>query len=350
MINLTIDDTEIRVPEGTTVLNAARKYGITIPTLCADPRLKAYGGCRLCIVKVEGMPRPVSSCTTPVSESMKVTTKSKQLHRLRRTVVELLLSDHPNDCMVCARAGDCTLQELAYEFEIRENRFSGGAMRNYKDDHDANPFVQRDMEKCVLCGKCVRVCDEVMGVNAIDFAFRGLSAKICTPFEKDLDCEFCGQCISVCPTGALTSKVWAGQPRQKDVKYTDTICPYCGCGCNITLHTQQNKIVGVSSRSTNINDGWLCVKGRFGLKFVNSPDRLTTPLIRDKKGGELKPATWDEALDLVSKRLIDIRDAHGPDSLAGIASGRVSNEDNYMFQKFFRAQIGTNNVDHCARL
>ena len=349
MIDLTIDSRQVSVKEGTTIMDAARELGILIPSLCYDPRLKPYGGCRLCIVEIEGMSRPVSSCTTPVAERMVVTTHNDHLYRLRRTILELLLSDHPNDCMVCERAGDCTLQDLAYFYGLRDNRFRG-EMRKF-EEHDANPFIQRDMNKCVLCGKCVRVCDEVMGVNAIDFAYRGLSTRISTPYEKDLDCEFCGQCMSVCPTGALTSKVWAGEGRRRmDVKYTDTICPYCGCGCNITLHSVRDRIVKVNSRADNGNKGWLCVKGRFGYEFVNSPDRLTTPLIRREKNGDLEPATWNEAISLIAGRFEDIRYKHGPDALAGLASGRVTNEENYAFQKFFRAVIGTNNIDHCARL
>lgn len=348
MVDFTINNKSVSAPEGTSVLEAIRKLGISIPTLCYDKRLKPYGGCRLCIVEIEGVSRPISSCTTPVAQDMVVTTHSPRLYRLRRTIVELLLSDHPKDCMVCAQAGDCMLQELAYFYGLRKLRFQGET-RKYKMS-DANPFIMRDMEKCVLCGKCVQVCDHVMGINAIEFAYRGLASKISTPFEKDLDCEFCGQCVSVCPTGALTHKVWFGESRMKDVKFTDTVCPYCGCGCNITLHSVKNRIVGVSSKVKNKNDGWLCVKGRYGLKFVNRPARLTTPLIRKKKGGDLEPASWGEALDLIAGKFTKIKDKHGADALAGIASGRVTNEDNYAFQKFFRAVIGTNNVDHCARL
>lgn len=348
MIELTIDDKKVTVSKGTSVLQAARQADIHIPTLCYEPRLKPYGGCRLCIVEIKGMLRPVSSCTTPAVDGMEVTTHSDRLYRLRRTVVELLLSDHPYDCMVCTRAGDCRLQELAYIFGLRLNRFHG-AKRHYTDD-DQNPFIERNMAKCILCGRCVRVCNEVMGVHAIDFAYRGFTSKICPPFEKDLDCEFCGQCLSICPTGALTNRVRPGENRWMDVKYTDTVCPYCGCGCNITLHTVRDKIVGITSKPDSVNEGWLCVKGRFAHDFINSPERLKTPLIRKKKGGKLEPASWDEALDLVAERLGDIRDKHGPDALAGVASGRVTNEGNYGLQKFFRTVIGTNNIDHCARL
>lgn len=347
MISLTINDRKVTVPEGTSVLEAARQLEIEIPTLCYDSRLKPYGGCRLCIVSIEGMSRPVTSCTTPAAEGMVVKTDAPHLYRLRRTIVELLLSDHPNDCMVCARAGDCTLQELAYFYKLRENRFHGE--RKEHDRIDNNPFIKREMNKCILCGLCVRVCDEVQGVNAIDFAYRGFNAKICPPYERDLDCEFCGQCVAICPTGALTGKVWAGEGRQKNVEEVDSICGYCGCGCNITLHTIRDRVVRISSRPETHNQGWLCAKGRFGYEFINRDDRLKTPLIRRQKGGELEPATWGEAYELIIDRFQEIVAEHGPDALAGLASARCTNEENYAFQKFFRTVIGTNNVDHCAR-
>ena len=347
MISLTINDTKVEVPEGTTILEAAHALKIAVPTLCYDSRMKPHGGCRLCLVEVEGMPKPVTSCTTPAVNGMVVQTESDRLYRLRKGVVELLLSDHPNDCMVCIRAGNCTLQELAYRFNIRKSKYSGETRDH--DRIDKNPFVLREQNKCVLCGLCVRVCDEVQGVGAIGFAGRGFDAKICSPFEHDLDCEFCGQCISVCPTGALSAKAWVGHPRHEGVAQTETTCGYCGCGCNITLHTHGNEVARVSSRADNHNRGWLCVKGRFGYEFINSPDRLTTPLIRPEKGAELKPASWEEALTLIASKFTQIRDEHGGDALAGLASARCTNEENYMFQKLFRAGLGTNNLDHCAR-
>jgi predicted molibdopterin-dependent oxidoreductase YjgC len=347
MIKLFINNQSIEVAEGTTVLEAAQKLKINIPTLCYDARMKPHGGCRLCLVEIEGMPKPVTSCTTPVAKGMNVTTESDRLYRLRKGIVELLLSDHPNDCMMCIRAGSCTLQELAYRFNIRKSKYQG-EMRDH-DRVDVNPFIMREQNKCVLCGLCVRVCDEVQGVGAIGFSNRGFDAKVCSPFENDLDCEFCGQCVSVCPTGALSAKAWAGHPRHEGVEQTESTCSYCGCGCNITLHTHGNEVTRVSSRSDNHNSGWLCVKGRFGYEFINSPDRLTTPLIRKEKKGELEPATWDEALDLVASKFLDIKEKDGPRALAGLASARCTNEENYMFQKLFRAAIGTNSVDHCAR-
>ena len=347
MISLTIDDRKIEAPDGATVLEAARLARIDIPTLCHDPRMKPFGACRLCIVDIAGLPRPVTSCTTPATEGMVVVTTSSRLERLRKSTVELLLSDHPNDCMVCIQAGQCSLQELAYRYGIRENRYQGAVRRHNRVD--ANPFILREQDKCVLCGLCVRVCEEVQGVGAIGFANRGFEADICPPFKKDLDCEFCGQCVSVCPTGALSAKMWAGQPRLESTVGTETTCTYCGCGCNLTLHTSGDKVVRVTSRADSHNRGWLCVKGRFGYEFIASPERLTTPLIRRQKGGALEPASWDEALDLVASRLAAIKAEHGADAVAGLASARCTNEENYLFQKMLRAGIGTNNVDHCAR-
>lgn len=347
MLNINIDGKAVSVTKGSTVLEAAKQLGIDIPTLCHDSRLKPFGACRLCIVEIDGMPKPVTSCTTPATEGMVVKTNSARLYRLRKNTVELLLSDHPNDCMVCTSSGDCTLQELAYLYGIRENRFVGEVRDHKRTDH--NPFITRDQNKCVMCGLCVRVCDEVQGVGAIGYAERGFEAKVIPPFGHDLDCEFCGQCVSVCPTGALTGSIWSGKPRSAGVESTDTTCTYCGCGCNITLKTHNDTVIRVDSKADNHNRGWLCVKGRFGFEFINSKDRLTTPLIRKQKGGDLEKATWEEALDYVAEKLTEIKEKHGSDSVAGLCSARCTNEENYLFQKMFRAGLGTNNIDHCAR-
>ncbi len=381
MVTLKIDDKKVTVRKLSTILDAARKLDIPMPTLCHHPELSPYGGCRLCIVEIKGSPKPVAACTTFAREGMEVITTSPNLEKLRRTTLELILSDHPNDCMVCERAGDCKLQELAYLYGIKENRFKGE--RRIYTKKDNNPFLERDMEKCILCGQCVRICDEIQGVGAIDFAYRGLKTKICPPFEKDLNCEFCGQCVAVCPTGALTGKMWTNKGRQNFIE-VDTICPYCGCGCNLTLYVKRNKIIRVSSKEDTINEGWLCAKGRFGYGFVHSPDRLKKPLIRIApkeqsaislqqsnppippftKGGygginnssqftihdsRFKEVSWEEAFDYIAKRLKETKEKYGPDSISGLSSARCTNEENYLFQKFMRAVIGTNNVDHCAR-
>lgn len=347
MATLTINDRRVEVEEGATVLEAAQKLDIHIPTLCYDSRLEPHGACRLCLVEVEGMAVPVSSCTTPAEDGMIVVTETSRLERLRKTTVELLLSDHPDDCMVCIRAGDCMLQELAYKYGIRANRFQGEERDH--DRVDENPFIMREQNKCILCGLCVRVCDEIQGVGAIGYSRRGFSTGICSPFEHDLDCEFCGQCVSVCPTGALSAKMWEGHARHEGIKKTETVCGYCGCGCNLTIHSFGNEVTRVASGRDTHNKGWLCAKGRFGYDFINSPERLTAPLIRREKGGRLEPAGWDEALGLIVSKFGDIKGRYGPDAIGGLASARCTNEENYMFQKMLRSAIGTNNIDHCAR-
>jgi predicted molibdopterin-dependent oxidoreductase YjgC len=381
MITLKIDGQKVTVRKLSTVLDAVRKLDIPIPTLCHHPELSPFGGCRLCLVEIKGSPKPVASCTTFARAGMEVITTSPRLEQLRKTTLELILSDHPKDCIVCERAGDCKLQELAYFYGIRDNRFEGE--RRVYTKRDANPLIERDMEKCIICGQCVRICDELQGVGAIDFAYRGLKTKITPPFEKELDCEFCGQCVSVCPTGALTGKMWSHKGRQ-NFQEVDTVCPYCGCGCNITLFVKRNEVIRVSSRPDTLNEGWLCAKGRFGYEFIHSPDRLTKPLIRIApkdisavtinqtnpplppftKGGPgginnssfilhpssfFKEVSWDEAFEYITNRLKQIKENYGPDAVGGLSSARCTNEENYLFQKFFRAGIGTNNIDHCAR-
>jgi len=376
MVKLTIDGKKVTADKTKTILEAARLAGLAIPTLCHHPKLTPFGGCRLCIVEVKGIPRLVTSCTTAVGEGMEVLTSTPAIEDMRKLVLELILSDHPQDCMLCEKAGSCALQELAYRYDIRENEF-GGERRIYTK-RDGNPFIERDLEKCIMCGRCVKVCDEVQGVEAIDFGNRGFNTKICTSYEEDLDCEFCGQCVAVCPTGALTGKLWAHTGRLAEVNEVNTVCPYCGTGCNITVHVKDNEIIKVTSGKATWNEGWLCVKGRFGYKFVNSPERLRKPLIRiapktgegiglrgqglkDKNKNQdpslltpysshFREATWKEALDRVAARLLEVKITHGPEAIAGLSSAKCTNEENYIFQKFLRAAIGTNNVDHCARL
>lgn len=359
MPKICINGTELAVPEGTTILDAARKNDIFIPTLCHHPKLTPFGGCRLCLVEIKGMPKPVAACTTTAAEGMDISTSTDAIEDLRRLVLDLILSDHPQDCMTCEQAGCCTLQDLAYSYGIRHPEYPG-ERREY-EARDGNPFIERDLEKCILCGRCVKACDEIQGVEAIDFGYRGFRSKICTTYEEDLDCEFCGQCVVVCPTGALTGKAWKQQGRTGRLKETDTVCPYCGTGCNITVHSSRNEIVRVTSREETWNEGWLCVKGRFGYRFVSSPERLRKPLIRkapkpeagSRKSGAselFREASWEEALELVASRLSEIKARHGADALAGLSSARCTNEENYLFQKFMRAAVGTNNVDHCARL
>lgn len=354
MITAKINNTVVTVSKPTTILEAARSRGIDIPALCYHPLISHTGSCRVCIVEADG--QPVMSCSTILQDGMNIYTHSPYIEELRKDVIDLILSDHPYDCMVCQKTGDCELQELAYQYGIRQPRFRG--QKRLYTKKDQNPFIEREMQKCILCGRCIKVCDEVQGVGAIEIAHKGFEAKVTTAFDKDLDCEFCGQCVMVCPTGALSAKQWGTKGRYWKIKQVDSICPFCGVGCGITLHVKNNKVIRVTSRfNTGVNDGLLCVKGRFGYSFIDSPDRLTSPLVRvnPTKGeqntlSDFKEVSWQEALDFVASKFKEIVKKHGPDAVAGLASARCTNEENYLFQKFIRAVIGTNNVDHCARL
>ncbi len=346
-IQLTIDGISIQTEPGTTVLEAARQAGIRIPTLCHLADLSPEGACRVCVVKIEGMRTLTASCVQPVAAGMVIHTHTAEVLEARRMVLELLLANHPTDCLACARNLNCELQTLAADLGVKTPPFSG-QQRHYSID-DGNSFIVRDNEKCILCGRCVRVCQELQACNVLGFMNRGFDTKLATAFDTpthESECVFCGACVSACPVGALTEKV-LGQAGRPDKKVRTT-CPFCGVGCNFDLNVKDGKIIGVTSNPDSpVNGRLLCVKGRFGTDYVHSPQRLTTPLLR--KNGRLEPVSWDEALDFTAGRLAVIKREHGPDSIAALSSARCTNEENYLLQKFMRAVIGTNSVDHCAR-
>ncbi len=302
-VRVTIDGRETLVPPGTTIINAARGCGVDIPSLCADPRLEPFAACRLCLVEVEGTTRgPVTACTVPVTDGMVVTTETPEIAEQRKVLIDLLLSDHRFDCLVCDQAGACRLQDLAYRYDVAETSYKG-ERRTY-DPRDDNPFIAYDPGKCVLCGRCVGICEQVQGCRVLDFADRGFPSLVTTSFGRSMvetNCELCGNCVSACPTGALQDKKSLLAGRTWQTATTETTCPFCGCGCTIELHVNDGKVVRVTAPlEKGANEGNLCVKGRYGFQFINHPDRLTEPLVR--RDGELVPATWDEALDLVAEQ------------------------------------------------
>jgi formate dehydrogenase alpha subunit len=252
--------------------------------------------------------------------------------------------------MTCEKTGNCQLQDLAYEMGLTGSRLKGAQHRYPVDEN--NPFIVRDYNKCVLCERCTRICDEIQGSFAIEYAHRGFDTKVGVPFHRSLtesDCVFCGQCVNVCPVGALTERSKLGKGREWEFQKVRTTCSYCGVGCTLILNVKDGQIVRVTTdRAAGVNQGNLCVKGKFGFDYVHSPDRLTGPLIRE--GGKFRPASWEEALDRVAERLEKIKTEHGPDSIGVLVSAKCTNEENYLLQKMARAAIGTNNVDHCARL
>ena len=353
-LKVTIDDRQLTAKPGQTILDLATENCIEIPNLCHDKRLKPTGSCRMCLVEVEGQRAPVTACTFEVSDNMVVRTNTEKIYSLRKRVLELLFYEHRGSCTTCDDNGQCKLQQYAYEYQLSDdvlNMPPAEARPNYTTGNEA---IEYDPNRCIRCGRCIRICEEVQMDRALTFRERANRIEVTTAFDMPLNdstCELCGQCISTCPTGALYEREAKGKGQCKDFVRTTTTCPYCGVGCQIDLNVnpKTNQIVRVTSRvGCAPNNGNLCVKGRFAMSFVASEKRLTTPLI--KRNGKFESATWDQALDLIAEKLGEIKAKHGPDSIAGFSSAKCTNEDNYIFQKFIRAVIGTNNVDHCARL
>lgn len=347
MVKLTINGKEIEVEQGTTILEAARQGGIYIPNLCNHPKLKPFGACRLCVVEIEKKRKFSTACSTPVWDGMIVNTDTPALRKARRTLLELLLVHHPLDCEFCDKAGECELQDAVFEIGAMENRFQ--AERLNRPSQNENPFIERNTNRCTLCGRCVRMCNEVQGVSAIDFTKRGIRTEVGTSFGEPLNCEFCGNCLSVCLVGALNDKLFLHSARCWELEKTETICPYCGCGCTIELSTKKGKIYRVTPiEEKGVNEGLLCVKGRFGNEFVHSKERLTYPLV--KRDGQFVEVSWEEALSLTTEKLAKIKESWGGDSIAALGSPRCSNEDNYLLQKFARQVLGSNNIDFSSSL
>ncbi|MFD1672396.1 formate dehydrogenase subunit alpha [Agrilactobacillus yilanensis] len=351
-VTLTIDDQNVTVPKGTTLLKAATEVGIEIPTLCHLKELSPDGSCRMCMVEVEGGRKGglVTACTAHAADGMVIHTQNKKVRDSRRFVLDLLLSNHKIDCFNCAANGDCKLQDYSIEYGLTGTSFHGRRQPANKIDH-SNPFFDYDPEKCIMCRRCSRVCELRQGRDVISIAKRGFDTKMMPSYGEAWDesnCESCGNCVSVCPTGALTAKDHKNY-RDWETKKIQTTCPHCGTGCQVNLVVKGNKIVGAEPANGPANKNLLCVKGKFAsYKFVGSDDRLTTPLI--KRDGQFVEATWDEALTLVADKFTALKQAHGGDSLAGFSCSRSINEDNFVFEKMVRTAFETNNVDNCARV
>ena len=341
-ITLKIDGLEVNAKEGSTILETALSNNIYIPNLCYYPGLEPWGSCRLCMVENDDG-RLVTACETLVHDGMNIVTDNARINRVRKLSAELLIANHEVDCLTCRKNDNCKLQEVSSYLGI--NRDDIGSLRRQLSNismDDSNPFFDRDLKKCVLCGVCVRTCNELLGVKAIDFGFRGYDTKITTFGDGplvDSSCVSCGECVVACPVGALVLK-----EALKPAREVKTVCPFCGVGCNIYLGVRGNQVISARGDVENlVNRGNLCVKGRYGFKFINHPNRLTKPLI--KRNNVFEEVNWDEALDYVAHRFSKIKS----EEFAAISPARCPNEDNYAVQKFTRAVMGTNNVDNCAR-
>jgi len=372
--SLLINGNRFNFEPGETILEVAHRNSIDIPTLCYLKRATPTGACRMCVVEVKGARSLVASCAAPATANMEVQTETAKVVEARRMVLQLLLSSGNHNCAVCGTAADnwtefqlkvqqaendtelcpvwggCRLQDLAFRYQVTGERFE--PTESSYPMETANPFILRDFSRCIQCGRCVQACNEVQVNQAIHFGYRGAATKIIAAGDRpyiNSDCVFCGECVQACPVGALVEKDARFEARPWQTRKVRTTCSYCGVGCQLYLHVKDNQVVKVSGvEEVAPNLGSLCVKGRFGFDFIHSNDRLKTPLI--KENGRLREASWDEALDLVARKLGDIKAEHGPDSIGMLTSARITNEENYIAQKFARAVLGTNNVDHCARL
>lgn len=351
-----INDKSFAYENGETILSFVDriKGQKSIPTLCDAPNLDPYGACRVCSVEValeqNGKVKTIASCHTPVMENSYIYTDSAEIQKLRKNLIELVLTDHPLDCLTCEVNGNCELQDVAAQVGIRDVRYPKGENHLDREKDLSHPYMTSDMSKCINCYRCVRACDEVQGELVLSVAGRGFDSKIIKGFDQsfnDSDCVSCGACAQACPTSAI-SDIFQSKAVHEDEKIR-TICTYCGVGCNLEVSVKNGEILSIQAPyDAASNGGHTCLKGRYAFKFYNHPDRLTSPLI--KRNGKFKEASWDEAYDFIIEKLNTIKEQNGPDAIAGISSARTPNEENYIMQKFIRAVIGTNNIDCCARV
>ena len=352
MLTVTLDGTDYQISEGSTILQAAESVGIDIPSLCYLKDIDPIASCRMCLVEVEGMKPLVTACTQPCTDGMKVQTRSDRVVEARRFVLDLLLSVHNRDCFNCASNGSCKLQQYCFEYGVENTQFEGCTRPNFPAPDDSNPFLVRDLSKCLFCRRCVQTCDKLQARQALSIQDRGFHSMATTSFNtpwRDTNCESCGNCAAVCPTGALVTKDNKSSYRSWEVRRVRTTCPHCAVGCQMDLLVKNNRVVGAEPADGPANRKMLCVKGRFAsYKFIHSGDRLRYPLVR--KNGKLERATWDEAIACIAENMKKIQAESGKNAVSGFSCSRATNEDNFVFQKMMRTAFGTNNVDNCARL
>jgi NADH-quinone oxidoreductase subunit G len=346
-VTLTVDGKKITAPAGTLLIEACKTAGIEVPSFCYYPNLSLQGACRMCLVKIEKMPKLQTACTTVVSEGMVVISDNEEVRQARKSMVEMLLGNHPLDCPVCDAGGECELQDMTFSYGAAESKYMEA--KNHKDEQQWSPVVFFDRPRCILCYRCVRVCGEGMDVWALGVQNRGVSSIIAPNKEDHLECEECGMCIDICPVGALTSGAYRYKTRPWEMKHVGTICTHCGDGCKTTLGVRRSDtgmeiVRGDNRDKSGINNDFLCMKGRYAFDFADNPERIRHPLIR--KHGKLTPSTWEEAFELIGKRFAEVRDRDGGQAIGVVGSNRTTNEENYLLSKFARVVLQTNNIDH----
>jgi NADH-quinone oxidoreductase subunit G len=343
LINLKINDREVQVPAGTLVIEATRRLGVEVPSFCYYPGLSLQAACRMCLVEVEKMPKLQTACTLVAGEGMVVRTNTEQVRNARKFMLEFLLTNHPLDCPVCDKGGECELQDMVFRYGADTSRFVEEKL--HRPEEKWSDLVYYDAPRCILCFRCVRVCDEGMDVKALGVGMRGANSIIIPNGGDHLDCEECGMCIDICPVGALTSGTYRYKTRPWELQYVSSICTHCSNGCKTTFSVRNHEIIRANNRDlSGINKEFLCVKGRFGFDFTQHPERIKQPMLR--KGEKLYPVSWEEAAQAAATRLHQIHSVHGAEGIGFIGSNRTSNEENYLLQRLARGTFGTNNIDH----
>src|SRR3974390_2537183 len=343
LINMKIDDRDVQFPQGTLVIEATRRLGTEVPSFCYYPGLALQAACRMCLVEVEKMPKLQTACTLVAGEGMIVRTNTQPVRDARKFMLEFLLSNRPLDCRGGEKGGECELQDMVFRYGADTSRFVEEKI--HRPEEKWSDLVYYDAPRCILCFRCVRVCDEGMDVKALGVGMRGAHSIIIPNREDHLECEECGMCIDICPVGALTSGTYRYKTRPWEMQYVPTICTHCSNGCKTTLSVRNNEILRANNRDlSGINKDFLCVKGRFGFDFTKNPERLKLP--PGRRNGNLEPSSWEDALLEVSRRLAEIHKASGAEAIGFIGSNRTTNEENSLLGRIARASIGTNNLDH----